>query len=461
MGTGRESRWSTRLRVTILTAMVSLGFNNSGHSAWTSEVIPLPGVDVRLPRTVSDANGNAHVAYFNAASNTLEYARQSVNGWEFTVVDHVVGSITYLDLAPGCNATFHIAYVVDGWYPDADYVKYARFSENVWSVHVIESEQYNYAHANIEADGANRVHISYARRPYSFVPPPPYDLRYTCLTGSPVTVETLLTSEDWAGITAVNMKLQGSGAPVLSFADKPDSGPGRALKFARRENHQWSFQTVVTTTSSWAFTTCAMELDSMDAPHLVYDLGSLVHTFWNGSGWTTLPVDASLVEYANVDIQIDTHDRVHAVFDSGSGPSPVFYGKYGGTAWSVSAVILTNGSAGCLALDPADAPSIFYRNSTGGLGRSFQTINGSLNQVAISSIAVSNRTMILGWQAEPRRLYRVQSSPDFLQWRSVGATTSCTQAGPIYVASDISESCTNAPVNQMFFRVFQRPPPEP
>ncbi len=444
-----------------MTALVSLGFHNSGHSAWTDEVITPPGVDVRHPRTVSDANGNAHVAYFNAASNTLEYARQSARGWEFTVIDHVVGSITYLDLAPGCNATFHIAYVVDGWYPDADYVKYARFSENVWSVHVIESDQYNYAHANIEADEANRVHISYARRPYSFVPPPPYDLRYTCLTGATVTVETLLTSADWAGITAVNMKLQASGAPVLSFADKPDSGPGRALKFARRENQQWSFQTVVTTTSSWAFTTCAMELDSMDAPHLVYDLGSLLHTFWNGVGWTTLPVDASLVEYADVGVQIDTHNRVHAVFGSGSSPSPVFHGTYGGTAWSVSALSSTNGSAGCIALDPADAPFIFYRNSTGALARSFQTIDASLHQLVISSIAVSNRTMILGWQAEPNRLYRVQSSPDFLQWRSIGATTSCTQAGPIYAASDIVESCTNAPVGQMFFRVFQRSLPEP
>jgi len=427
------------------------------HGAWDSQIILDSGLSVRHPSVLNDADGRLHVVYFNETSNTLEYACQSDGSWQYSTIVRFTGSLTSLDMALDGAGVCHLIFVEDGSYPQPDFVKYACQSNNSWSVRVVESASYNYHYANIEVDKANRPHVVYTRRPYSFSQLPPYDLRFACLAEEPLLIKTLHTTRDWAGITCAVLKLQATGDPFISFADTPESGSGRALKILRRENDLWTTEEIKSTSSSWAFTYVAMALDSSDVPHFIYDLGNLFHTRREGSLWQTSLICSQLVEYAHVDMAVDSRDHCHVTFSSGAGVSPVYYSTWNGTNWAVHVASSSNGSEGSITLNPVDQPVLVFRSSRGYLAQAFQDSLEGLGSLLLSSIALSNGFIVMRWQAESNGIYRLQCSPDLLNWSSVGRSMSDQAAGFLYAGEGVSECATTSSINRMFLRVFQSP----
>jgi len=267
----------------------TLLFEGSGprtsHASRPITVGPeLTGADVGGPYAsiAFDAQGPAHVSYYDEANGDLRYARRAGATWTSERVDGASDDVGYdTSIAIDSLGNPCISYY------DATHgsLKFAHRSGGIWIVEVADSSSEDTgAYTSLALDGTGNPCISY----YDYAAG---DLRYARKSGGSWTCETVDDADEDTGLYS-SLALDAHGNPHISFYDASNGN----LKYAWRSDEAWNVVNVDASPDDVGLDT-SITLDPMGRPHISYDdaaAGKPLDASMKAEGWTISPVTTSL-----------------------------------------------------------------------------------------------------------------------------------------------------------------------
>jgi PKD repeat protein len=229
---------------------------------WHAQLVDQIGDAGQYASMKLDADGWAHISYYEAFDKDLKYAYQDAGGWNTETVDSSgdVGKSSALALDSSGNA----------------YISYARWPGGAllfafqdtagWITQTVDNvASYD---ISLAIDDGGYAHILYLDGTNS-------DLKYAYQDGGGWNFEIV----DAAGGNSNAMVLDSAGQPHVSYIRDQN------LIYAYRDNAGWHSR-MVENMSGYGDT--SLVLDKDERPHIIYhsdNFGSIVYVFWDAGGW--------------------------------------------------------------------------------------------------------------------------------------------------------------------------------
>ncbi|MEJ5197517.1 MAG: hypothetical protein WHX53_01205 [Anaerolineae bacterium] len=327
---------------------------------WVRETVDAVGDAGGALALALDRTGRPHLLYYwsnnDGTSPILAYARRTDAGWETARVEALASTAPYISLALDADDRPHVAYYDEA----AHRLRYARLTDGGWESRTVDDTGDVGAGCSLALDAVGHPHISY----YD------YDstrgaLRYAMWDGAAASwqIEVVDDAGDVGGYTS--LALDGSGQPAISYHDYTNG----ALKFARRSvggpsASAWQIETVEDASDVGLYTSLA--LDAENRPHILhFDLtaNAIRYATWREGAWRSDQVDRGgrVGEYAS--LAFDAAGAGHiSYYDVDAGH--LKYAHQVGGAWTTETVDATPGTGlyTSLALDQAGGVHIAYQD---------------------------------------------------------------------------------------------------
>lgn len=262
----------------------------------TKTTVPVgPWVTIAL-----DSANRPHLSYTGGA---LFYSRWTGTNWVHQTVDTQGGGDIFttcaalaLDRADRPHIAYH--YTQHG-------LRYARWTGSSWNKQTVDAKAFA-SYCDLAIDGSDRAHIGYYVSDERI-------LRYAYWNGSSWDIATVDAEGASPGIA-----LTAAGAPGLVYS----YGYSATLKLAQRTGGAWSPQ--VLAFDAVPGNTPALAFDHAGRPQVAYMSGgsafNLQFTRWTGTAWTTDFVIGSAV-MGKHSLALDVNDNPHIVFVEANDPA--------------------------------------------------------------------------------------------------------------------------------------------
>jgi hypothetical protein len=313
----------------------SLYYTTWNGSAWVTETLT-PGGGPNGCEITLDASGYPHISYILAYESApfveqmaLHYTYKDGTGWH--------DQSLYTAGAGFIPSNYSTAIYLNGsGYPVIFYTRsdfslyYQTWNGSSWSDQPVGGE--NGYSLSLAVDSTGNPHLAYNNNARSAI-------RYAHWTGSAWQVESIASGF----LCFTGLALDSSDLPHITFVRWEGA---RELDYATYNGATWTVQTLPGSTG--AFSDNDIDIDSQDRPHIVYNLessGDLRYTYWDGSAWVNLDIYPSnvYIGYYNA-MHLDSHDL------------PVI----GAFSWSEEAIYAIRYLG-----DPGSRAAVRVRNSSG------------------------------------------------------------------------------------------------
>ena len=305
-------------------------------SGWHVEVVDHEGDVGEYAALAIDAQGAAHLSFFDSTFGDLKAASQESSGWITHTVDSAGTVGLWTSLALDGDAYPHISYF-DATRSD---LKYAYQDASGWYTQTIDVGDVSPGTA-IALDTSGYGRISYAKAGY-----------------------LVYAMQDASGWYTETTGIASSGYPSMELDD--DGYPHivhSACDYTYQDIGGWHSQFV----DSGAY--CDLALDSAGYPHISYYASGvqrdLKYAYQNIGGWHVLSLDTSGDVGLFTSIALDSAGGVNiSYYDSSNRELEYFYG-FGGTWYTQTVDDFGDvGRYSALALDPDGLPRIAYYDDT-------------------------------------------------------------------------------------------------
>lgn len=261
-----------------------------------------------FPAIALDNSGNPHIVHYQAPDGELRYTWWDGAQWTTQVVaDGLFDSSENpgsMDLAVDDDGNAHIAYV--------DIVshtlQYASSSGGSWNSQTIDSAS---ECVSIEVDDSGNPHVGYCDNIDTI-------LKYAFLAGSSWITQTV--DPENQTLDPASMTLDSQGQPIFGYLVYNALGPTVELRFASWTGASWDIQVVDTVTSP-GVSSLDIAIDSNDNPYIYYAPSPDVKLVrWDGANWTTEYIASigNLYQYENP-IVLDSLDQPHVLYMNTNG----------------------------------------------------------------------------------------------------------------------------------------------
>lgn len=290
-------------------------------------------------------DGAPHVVYLDtddsSAPPTLTMAHWSGENWVSEPVDHIVGSIIFLAMAPDSSLTP----VISVWDVDRRKTWYLRQTHGKWQTITIGSN----GGSSLAVDSQGYPHVVY----HGWDPSLGGSVLYARWLGA--TWDTKRIDGDSADGQNSAIVLDENDSPHIAYFGPPDTG----LWYVRPAQSGWNLRSV----DPNARVSAALALDSLGRPHLAYCDGrdsSLRYAQWAGAAWNLETVDNSGIACAYVALALDASDQPNISYHDSIAWDLKYAQKVGG-AWEAQVVDAWGEGWGTdIAVDAAGQPHIAY-----------------------------------------------------------------------------------------------------
>ncbi|HNB54421.1 MAG TPA: hypothetical protein PK530_20915, partial [Anaerolineales bacterium] len=276
-------------------------------SAWDIKTVDTsPGVG-HYASLALDSSNQAYIAYYDAVSKDLKYAKWSntTNSWTISVLDgktieneeeEEVGGWASIDLDSSNNP--HIVYFDD----THDDLLYIRWSGSKWEApQKIDSDGVVGLFISMYIDGDNDVHVSY----YDFTNK---SLKYAVRHSGSWTVSTVDNPNDKVG-TYSSIDVDFLGFPHISYYNETKD----ELKYARWNGTSWVIDVVASDSGKYS----SIETDGNADPHISYfsdDSNNLRHATKPGNSWQEEDVQADGDVGYYTSLAVDDDNDIHITY---------------------------------------------------------------------------------------------------------------------------------------------------
>lgn len=277
-------------------------------TGWSTEAISTEGGN-ETPSLALDANGVAHVAYYDATAQAIQHAYKPGGTWKNA---WIASSVNYAPVALALDGAGkpRVAFLDTG-YPGALMFSQATGPSGGW---------WNWGSAKVAQQGGNMGIVSLALDAHS-------------------------------------------SAPAVSYCDIVED----TLKFARRGDNGWIAQTVDGMSDDCANTVLA--LDGAGQAHILYAVGSplaLKYARQTTGGWQLETVDPALGSFL-FGLAVDSASRPHVVFrhSIAENTADLIYATRTEAGWQRETLITGYGRGydPALALNSQGQPRVVYVNN--------------------------------------------------------------------------------------------------
>lgn len=220
-----------------------------------------------------DADGHAHILYFNPQLSWLEYVQWDGVKWKSHLLDSAESFGMYTTLALDASGHPHMVYQKAYAHGLSHTLFYANWTGSTWIVQIVDSADEVFGCQSLALDEAGNPHVIYYQGSM---------LRYARWDGS----SWVTSAVEGEGDSHAALAVDRMGNPHISLSDAD------GLKHARLSGSTWEIQTVDAARSS----SNSIALDEDGQPHIAYestDDRDLKYASWNGSAWDVQTVDSA------------------------------------------------------------------------------------------------------------------------------------------------------------------------
>jgi len=295
-----------------------------------------------------------HISHFDYSNQALKYVYYDGGAWNTEVVD-IGGNGLKSSLGLNSSDQAHISYLQQGS------LMYARRSGGTWQIQmVIANAEAPDASTALALDLSGAPHLAYAGGlplDGETVNSAQSGVYYVTQAGSTWSVDPV-------GITgsSVDLALDPTGNPVISFITAPDRGEeyGR-IAVARKGSAGWIVDRF--DTGSLVGGETAVAVDPGGRIHVAYrDLpnGTIRYALFDGQNWGLQVASVVGGQEEGVDLAVTALGEPHIAFAS---PGMVNYAYPAGAGWITE--VAAPGTAPALAVDPLGRPHLAYGQAAG------------------------------------------------------------------------------------------------
>jgi fibronectin type 3 domain-containing protein len=131
----------------------NLRYATNAGGDWDITVVDRAGKVGWRPSLALDADGRAHISYYDHDNTALKYATNAGGSWTNRTVDESGDSGWYSSIAVDANGKVHIGYY------DGSGLRYAENTLGTWTIGTLQAQSGQYC--SIALDGEEKVHLSY------------------------------------------------------------------------------------------------------------------------------------------------------------------------------------------------------------------------------------------------------------------------------------------------------------
>jgi len=325
--------------------------NLSPAPAWEIATVSGAGDVGSFSSLALDRADLPHIAYCEAASDHLRYARFDGATWMTVTVTDPGTVASYTSLALDVADRPHISY----YDAASGALNYARFDGSSWVTVTVDDEGDVGLESSLVLDAAGLPHISYYDATNG-------DLRYARFDGTSWLTLTVDSDGDVGRYTSLAL-LEGS-LPHIAYYDVAR----RDLRYALFDGEFWAATTVDSVGDVGAYN--SLVLDAAGLPRISYydaTSGDLKYARFAGSTWLTLTVDSDgdVGRYTSLHLNSDAQPYI-SYYDADKGS--LRYACIDDGAWTAVTVDSTGdvGYYTSLALERSGQPHIAYYDLTSG-----------------------------------------------------------------------------------------------
>ncbi len=320
-------------------------------STWDIQTVDSAGWVGEWSSLALDANGYAHISYYDAGNGYLKYAAWNGSSWLIQTADSGAPVGWWTSLALDASGHPHISYCDWG----NGYLKYAASNGSSWDIQTVDSAGYVGEHTSLALDASGYPHISYWDAWNE-------DLKYAAWNGSSWNIQTV----DSAGQvgSGTSLALDASGYPHISYYNWGNA----QLKYAAWNGTNWNIQTADSAGGVGAYNSLALAASGY--PHISYcdwDNGDLKYCAWNGSSWDIKTVDSAGHVGVWTSLALDASGYPHIAHYDWTN-NDLKYAVWNGSSWNIETLDSAGDVGNCtsLALGAGRYPHISYFDSTNG-----------------------------------------------------------------------------------------------
>ncbi|MDX9863187.1 MAG: hypothetical protein RBT34_00125 [Anaerolineaceae bacterium] len=295
-----------------------LKYARQGADGWTLQVVAEADADTDrtlpffgnggAPFIALDADQAPHISFYDYDQRMLEFASLHGEEWVFEVIDSTPGAGVNSSLAFDSAGGAHVAY----FEAESEVLKYAWQDEDGWQTAIVDDDGQVGKFASIAVDSKNYAHIAY------------YDIGKTRLkyAAAPAkqkifTIRTL-TDLDNTGEFA-SLALDSRDQPHIAYYRDVE---GSHVYYIRKEKGKWIDEKVSTGERDLVGLGTTIALDSNDRPYFAYRHSSenqLRVKLRSAEGeYETQVVFQSTRVGEMTSLAVDSQDRVHLIYENDS-----------------------------------------------------------------------------------------------------------------------------------------------
>lgn len=323
----------------------------------TVEDVPVQG-NASNCRIAVDADGNAHIIYFDEDSGSLMHTTNAGGSWTTETVAGQGLAGRASSIALDSRGAVHISYVggeQDG-YGD---LMYATNEGGSWSSVLID-DGYVIGHTSIVVDPSDNVHISYHTGHDELND----SLKYATNAGGSWSVESVDT-----GISGYYNAICVDPSGTVHIVSYAGIG-GMPLKYTTNAGGAWSTQNIEDTV--WIGSFCSVAVDSAGRPHAAISTSDeisqvdLKDVVFSGGSWSSEAIEFGGYVWDR-SIAIDGGDVAHICYRS-SAANELMYATNAGGSWSTHRIddLGSSTSHASIAVDDSGTAYISYISSDDG-----------------------------------------------------------------------------------------------
>jgi hypothetical protein len=291
---------------------IKYGFRHSGSSQWFTMVVDHFGSASNIFTNLAiDQQGNPHLCY---TPGVIKHAYWDGEKWQIEQIAPGSGVISYsCSIAVAPDGTPHLTWYQVDYGEQINYLhmRHAVRQEGAWLVRTVDFDAETGKWNSMVLDSEGRPHLSYSAYHLG--------LKYAYWTGkawAPIMVDARgRKTYNYRGMGNA-LALDHDGKALISYFDIDD----RTLNFAWEQAKGWNIQTIDSLSPgvgiSWVAWRSSLVLDQHGFPHICYgDFGALKLAHWDGKQWHIQVIASGAADqYRYSAIAIDHQDKIYVIY---------------------------------------------------------------------------------------------------------------------------------------------------